>query len=187
MKFLDRLFGPRLDPDGRKVGLRPVSEENPAIERRRQRAVDALHILDTPSEARFDHIVALARQAYGTESAIFSVIDHDRGWHKSRSGNTVVEVERASSLCSVTIRGAGSMVIGDASTDERFMHSPGVESDPGVRFYAGIPIKAPGGEQIGALCVYDSTPREASAVDDADLRKLGHLIETELRSDGAWH
>lgn len=172
---------PRLDPDGRSVGPRPVAAEHSAIEKRRQRAVDALGILDSPAEDRFDHIVTMARQLYGTESAVFSVIDRNREWHKSRSGNTVEQAERSNSFCSVTIRGTGPMVIGDASADDRFSSNAAVTSDPGVRFYAGIPIRAPGGEQIGALCVYDPSPRVSSEVDEEALRRLGHLIESELR------
>lgn len=180
-------FWRRLDPDGRRVGPRPASEENQRIERRRQRAVEGLGILDTPAEERFDHIVSLARQLYGTDSAVFSVIDNDREWHKSRSGNTVEEAARTSSFCSVTIRGTGPMVIGDASHDERFNATPAVVDDPNIRFYAGVPIKAPGGEQIGALCVYDPNPRDAVGVDAADLRRLGHLIEAELKAPSAKH
>lgn len=171
-----------LDPDGRTIGPRPVSAENPAIERRRQRAVDALGILDTPSEERFDRIVTMARQLYHTDSAVFSVIDRDREWHKSRSGDTVEVAERTASFCSVTIRGDDALVVGDASKDDRFSETPGVLGDPNLRFYAGYPVRAPGGEQIGALCVYDPTPRNVDEVDESMLRQLAHLIEAELRA-----
>jgi GAF domain-containing protein len=77
------------------------------------------------------------------------------------------------------------MVIGDASDDERFSTTAAVVDDPNIRFYAGVPIKAPGGEQIGALCVYDPTPREAGEVNEADLRRLGRLLETELKASKA--
>lgn len=182
MSLLSRFKRGALDPDGRTVGPRPVSEEDPAIERRRQRAVDGLAIVDTAPEDRFDRIVTMARQLYNTESAVFSVIDRDREWHKSRSGiNTVEQTERTSSFCSVTIRGTESMVVGDASTDERFSHTPAVEGDPNIRFYAGFPVRAPGGQQIGALCVYDPKPRVQTEVDGTMLRQLAHLIEAELR------
>lgn len=182
MSLLSRFRRTALDPDGRTVGPRPVTEENAAIERRRQRAVDAVGILDTSPEDRFDRIVTMARQLYNTESAVFSVIDRDREWHKSRSGiNTVDQTARTSSFCSVTIRGRESMIVGDASKDERFSHTPAVEGDPNIRFYAGFPVRAPGGEQIGALCVYDPKPRDQGEVDQTMLRQLAHLIEAELR------
>ena len=178
----DGVASVRARTEGRTVGPRPASAENQAIERRRQRAVDALGILDTPSEDRFDRIVTMARQLYHTEAAVFSVIDRDREWHKSRSGNTVEEAERTASFCSVTIRGTDALIVGDASKDDRFSASPGVVGDPHVRFYAGFPVTAPGGEQIGALCIYDPEPRRADEVDDSMLRQLAHLIEAELRA-----
>ena len=143
--------------------------------------MDALGIVDTPAEDRFDRIVTMARQLYGTESAVFSVIDRDREWHKSRSGNTIEAAERTASFCSVTIRGADTLIVGDASKDDRFSATAAVEGDPNIRFYAGFPVRAPGGEQIGALCVYDPTPRDAAAIDDSMLRQLAHLLEAELR------
>jgi len=182
VSLLSRLRRPALDPEGRTVGPRAASDENPAIERRRQRAVDRLGILDTPSEERFDRIVTMARQLYHTDSAVFSVIDRDREWHKSRSGDTVEEAVRTASFCSVTIRGEDALVVGDASKDDRFNDTPSVVGDPKLRFYAGFPVRAPGGEQIGALCVYDPEPRNADEVDESMLRQLAHLIEAELRA-----
>ena len=165
----------------RSTGPRAASEEPVEHERRRQKAVDALGIVDTPAEDRFDRIVTMARQLYGTESAVFSVIDRDREWHKSRSGNTVEQASRTASFCSVTIRGTDAMVVGDASKDDRFRETAAVEGDPNIRFYAGFPVQAPNGQQIGALCVYDPTPRNADEIDDSMLRQLAHLIEAELR------
>jgi hypothetical protein len=171
----------RRSNEARSVGPRAVEQETVEWERKRQKAVDALKILDTPAEDRFDRIVTMARQLYGTESAVFSILDNDREWHKSRSGDTIEQTDRTGSFCSVTIRGADAMIIGDASKDDRFASVAAVAEDPGIRFYAGFPVKAPGGEQIGALCVYDPTPRQASEVDDAMLRQLAHLLEAELR------
>lgn len=169
------------DARARVEGPRPASAEPAAAEAVRQRAVDLLGIADTPPEDRFDRIVTMARQLYHTDSAVFSVIDRDREWHKSRSGNTVEEVARTSSFCSVAIRGVSSLVVGDASLDARFRDTPSVVDDPNLRFYAGMPVHSASGETIGALCVYDPVPREASEVDDTLLRQLAHLIELELR------
>jgi GAF domain-containing protein len=167
--------------NGRSEGPRPASAEPVERERRRQKAVDDLNILDTAPEDRFDRIVTMARQLYGTESAVFSIIDNDREWHKSRSGKTILEAARTSSFCSVTIRGRDSMIVGDASADPRFNETAAVVDDPGIRFYAGYPVKAPGGQQIGALCVYDPKPRDGATVDDSMLRQLAHLLEAELK------
>ena len=160
---------------GAKLAFEAVSEEQ------RQKAVDDLGILDTQPEDRFDRIVTMARQLYGTDSAVFSIIDREREWHKSMAGTDTVEVARSSSFCNVTIRQTGGMVIEDATADERFSDNPVVTGDPGIRFYAGVPVEGPQGERIGALCVYDPKPRTGEEVDETMLRQLAHLIEAELR------
>lgn len=156
----------------------PVS---PTAEAERQAAVDSLGILDTPADERFDRIVALARDVYGTEVAVFSVIDRDREWHKSTVGTDIDELARSSSFCSHTIRARGAMVVPDLRLDERFEHNPFVEGEPHFRFYAGFPVESPSGERIGALCVLDSSPRDSADVDESTLRELALRIQAELR------
>lgn len=169
----------RTERQVRSVGPRPGSAEPAAFEVPRQAAVEALGILDTPREERFDRIVTMARQLYRTESAVFSVIDNEREWHKARSGDTIEQTTRDASFCSVTIRGSGPFIIADASVDERFRDTQPVAD--GVRFYAGYPVHAPTGEAIGALCVYDPSPRDLEGVDQEMLKGLAALIEAELR------
>ena len=55
-------------------------------EETRQKALDDLHIVDTPSEERFDRITRLAQQLFGVETAAITLIDHDRQWFKSKMG-----------------------------------------------------------------------------------------------------
>jgi diguanylate cyclase (GGDEF)-like protein len=74
------------------------------------------------------------------------------------------------------------MVISDAQQDERFSDNPLVTGDPHIRFYAGHPIKAPGGQPIGALCVIDSHPRSGDGVDTESLRDLAAMVEDEIAS-----
>ena len=46
----------------------------------------------------------------------------------------------------------------DATVDDRFADNPFVVGDPHLRFYAGEPLHAPGGEAVGTLCVLDTEP-----------------------------
>jgi GAF domain-containing protein len=152
------------------------------VEQRRQAAVDALAIVDTAAEDRFDRIVSMARQLYGTETAVFSIIDHGREWHKAISGPADEQVDRGTSFCSVTIRGNGPLVVPDAQADARFSDVQAVVDEPHIRFYAGFPVKDRRGQRVGALCVYDSEPRDETDIDPSMLAQLAHLIEAELRA-----
>ena len=64
--------------------------------------------------------------------------------------------------------------------DPRFQDSSIVVSGPGIRYYAGFPVDAPGGQRIGALCVFDTVPHAADDIDVELLRGLAQLVQDEL-------
>jgi GAF domain-containing protein len=149
-------------------------------EESRQRAVDALRILDTPPEERFDRIVAFAQRAFRARYAALTIIDNDRQWQKSAAGTEREEVDRVFSICATTMQLPGELIVPDTLADERFPHPPTKEGKPPVRFYAGFPIEAPEGQRIGALCVLDTAPRDESTIDRALLRDLALMVQREV-------
>jgi serine phosphatase RsbU (regulator of sigma subunit) len=72
------------------------------------------------------------------------------------------------------------LVVEDATSDERFAANPYVTGDPNVRFYAGQPLEAPGGERLGTLCILDDRPRALSDPDRRLLQELATWVEREL-------
>jgi PAS domain S-box-containing protein len=58
-----------------------------------------------------------------------------------------------------TLQGDSALIVPDALLDPRFANEPLVTGDPGVRFYAGMPLIAASGERLGTLCVIDFKPR----------------------------
>ncbi|MCK5858212.1 ATP-binding protein [Abyssibacter sp.] len=150
-------------------------------ERARCEALWDLNILDTPPEARFDRLTRLAQQLFGVEIALVSLVDADRQWFKSRQGLEVSETARSVSFCSHAIDHDRPLVIEDTLQDDRFAENPLVVGEPHIRFYAGCPLKGPGGYLIGTLCIIDPKPRRFSDQDRDALRVLGELVEVELR------
>ena len=57
-------------------------------------------------------------------------------------------------------------------SDESFADNSLVAGDPKIRFYAGMPLYASGGEPVGTLCLIDTKAREFSEVDRAVLNEL---------------
>ena len=166
---------------GPVVAAPPVipSLDDPA-ELRRQQAVDALGIVESPPEERFDRIVNMAKSLYHTDAAAFSIVDHSREWMKACVGYPTADITRERSFCSVTIQQDEPLFVGDATRDPRFSNHPGVVGAPHVRFYYGVPIHGRDGERIGALCVIDTSPRERGSVDESQLLQLAQLIQLEL-------
>lgn len=149
-------------------------------EARRLAALRATQLLDTPSEARFDRWVQLARKTFDVPISLVSFVDADRQWFKAAEGMTERETPRSISFCSHAIQQPKIMVVEDATKDERFQHNPLVVNEPGIRFYAGAPLQTPNGEQVGTLCIIDTQPRQLTAEQMISLRALGDAVQAEM-------
>jgi diguanylate cyclase (GGDEF)-like protein len=159
----------------------------PPEETRRVAALHALNILDTEPEERFDRITRLAQRLYGTSMASVTLLDSDRAWLKSQQGVDLEDLDpggspRETSFCSHAILDTETTVVADATLDERFADNPHVLGDPNIRFYAGHPVAAPGGEPLGTLCVFDDKPRAAEDFDAEALQELAAMVEAEVAS-----
>jgi GAF domain-containing protein len=159
----------------------------PANEPDRLRALRQLLILDTPPEERFDRLTAFATQEFDVPTALLSLVDDDRQWFKSRVGMGQCETSRGISFCGHAILQDDIMVVPDVNLDERFTDNPLVTGEPHIRFYAGAPLRLPGGQNVGTLCLMDDKPRTLDAIDLAILASLRDLAVEELvrRQQGA--
>lgn len=152
-------------------------------ERRRQTALEELGILDTPRDERVDRVARLAREMFGVPMVSVSLIDRDRQWRKSQIGLGADEAPRQDSFCDYTVRANRTVIIEDASATDAFADNPFVSGDPHLRFYAGHPLRAPGGEPIGTLCVLDTVPRTLSRAQQLLLRDLAFWVQNEIVHD----
>ena len=152
----------------------------PKNEADRLAALRAMHLLDTPSEDRFDRITRLVAAVFSVPIAYIALIDSDRQWFKSKCGLTVDETGREISFCGHAILQDEPLIIYDTLEDERFADNPLVVEEPGVRFYAGIPLAGPNGFKVGTLCIADTQPWTPEALDLETLKKLAELAQHEL-------
>jgi PAS domain S-box-containing protein len=130
-------------------------------------AVDALRglsVLDSEPEAEFDAIVRAASVVCGTPISALSLIDADRQWFKAITGLPgFTETPRDVSFCAHVVCQDGCFEVPDATQDPRFADNPLVVGPPGIRFYAGAPVKLRDGTRIGSMCVIDRQPRQLDA------------------------
>ena len=143
----------------------------------------AYGILDTPREAEFDDLVALASRICETPVALVSLMDADRQWFKAAVGVEMPERPYEASLCSHIILQKGLQEVPDLTQDARFADNAVVAGDPNLRFYAGVPLETPGGFPIGTLCVIDTEARTLTDLQRETLRVLARqaMIQIELR------
>lgn len=71
-----------------------------------------------------------------------------------------------------------AMIVPDCRKDPRFRDRDYVVSEPGVRFYAGVPITTKNGHRIGIYAVSDEKPRDALSA--ADVRFLEDVAATVM-------
>src|SRR5579863_7996979 len=138
------------------------------------------NVLDTQPEESFDRITRLVKLSLRVPTSVVSLVDRDRQWFKSRQGTDTIETPRSISFCTHTIQRDEPMVIPNALEDPRFANSPLVTCQDGVRFYVGVPLKTPGGFNIGALCAIDSEPRTVTLDQIGVMQDLARLVVDEL-------
>jgi signal transduction histidine kinase len=149
-------------------------------EARRLETLQDYRVLDSPKEEVFDNIARLACKVFNTPIALVSLIDRERQWFKTHIGLSTRETPREFAFCEYAIRADATLVVQDATLDERFKSNPLVTGDPHIRFYCGVPLRAMNGANLGTLCVIDRTPRELTTAELSTLEMLGRQVELEL-------
>jgi GAF domain-containing protein len=162
---------PETGRSGEGLALSPEEREAARLD-----ALEHFDILDSPSEEAFDRITRLARKQFDVPTSIVSFIDGHRQWYKSCKGTNTSEVPRGDSFCRYVMAYGGPLVVPNATHDPRFAQNPYVRTDPGVRFYAGFPLRTNDGHTLGTLCLVDVKPREFDPDHLELMSDLAHIV-----------
>lgn len=127
-----------------------------------------------------DRLVRAAAETAGVPMAILNVVDADRQLFKARVGLDETAAPRDLAFCDHVIRSDAELVVPDTAADPRFVDHPNVVGPPGVRFYAGFPLRTPAGAVLGTLCVLDVRPRELTDGQRLVLRVLAEQAVAQL-------
>ena len=153
----------------------------PANEWQRMQALLKTGLLDSPPEEALDRITRIAKQSFGVDIALVSLIDSDRQWFKSSQGLSACETHRDLSFCGHAILDEAVFIVEDTLQDLRFVDNPLVLAAPYIRFYAGAPLHSSDGYRLGTLCVIDPQPRSFSEQEAQLLRELADCVEEQIR------
>ena len=158
--------------------FRPLA---PTVEECRLRALAEHDLLDAPPDPALTHIVELAARLLDAPAAFVSLVDRDRQVLHAKVGVDLCETPRNVAFCALTIRQDDILVTLDASRDPRFRDNPLVTGPPGIRFYAGVPLRTVDGHAIGTLCLAGPEPRLVFTEDDRKtLNDLARLARDRL-------
>lgn len=155
----------------------PVPQE----ETERLQELESYDILDTAPEQIYDDLVFLASQICGTDIAAITLIDEDRQWFKAKRGIDGDETAREDAFCAhAIVQPDRTLVVEDATQDDRFRDNPYVQGDPHIRFYAGAPLVTPDGRGLGTICAIDDEPGQLSKAQKRGLKALSNMVMTQL-------
>lgn len=160
--------------------------EKPANESDRIKALRAYAILDTPADKHFDDLVVVASYICETPIAMVSLVDADRQWFKSKIGLEVEQTSRDVAFCGHAILEDTILEVPDATVDPRFADNALVIGDPGIRFYAGVPLITSDNFALGTLCVVDRQPRELNDAQREALAALARQVVAMIESHRAY-
>ena len=150
----------------------------PINEAQRQLQVTQLCRLDTTPDEVFEHIVSMVAAYFQAPIALISIVDEQRQWFTARVGLLAQETPRQDSFCAYAILANEPFQVLDATQDVRFQNNPLVTGEPGIRFYAGMPLVTPEGLGLGSLCIIDTQPRRAMT--PQELSMLEHFAKLTM-------
>lgn len=153
----------------------------PVDEHKRQAAVDQLRLTDLEIEEAFERVASLVARLLNVPISLFTVLDRDRAFARAAVGLSTREGPRDLSFCSHTILQDDVLVVEDTRQHEVFRDHPYVTGPPHMVFYASVPVRAPNGQPVGALCGIDVRPRIMTPMMHDVLVTLGAVLEDELR------
>ncbi|MEU7901455.1 ATP-binding protein [Actinoplanes sp. NPDC049118] len=146
-------------------------------ERQRLAALHGYRVLDAPADDELEAVVRVAAMVAGVPTAVLNLIDENRQCQLTSTGFAGADSPRADSMCAVHFREGGFVWVADAAADPVYKDNPWVDGRLGnVRFYVSAPLVTPEGHALGALCVFDSVPRELGDEQIARLEDLARVV-----------
>lgn len=139
-------------------------------------AVTSFIELNLENDRELQEIIELASAVSNTPYACISVLDKETQYLKVKKGINEVAIPREISFCTHTINQNDIMVVPNLLKDERFINNPWVSGNPGLRFYAGMPISTRSGQKLGALCVLDVKQRSLNKNQQQVIKILANQV-----------
>ncbi|MDW3225021.1 MAG: PAS domain S-box protein [Paracoccaceae bacterium] len=151
-----------------------------------EHSLQRLSLVDVPETEDFDRFTRLATKMLGVPVALVSIVDfdEDRQFFTSACGladpwASARQTPLSHSFCQHVVSNDKPLIIEDARVHPLVHDNPAID-DLNVIAYLGIPIAAPDGTCLGALCAIDSKPRMWSREDVCVLTDLAASVTSQI-------
>lgn len=163
----------------------PQDHEDILAATKRLRALSGADLLETLPEPAYDRMTRLATRILGAPVSLMSLVSPEQQFFKSAYGlpddlKDTRATPLSHSMCQYVVTQNQGLAVHDARTHPLLKHNGAIE-DLGVIAYLGEPIRSPNGQVLGSFCAIDDKPHLWTAEDQAILRDLADMIESEMR------
>ncbi len=160
-----------------------AAEEPGVADTARLEALLESGLMDSPPEAEFDALTALAQAILKVPVALVSLVDDRRQFFKSVAAGPdwpgLTGTPLSHSFCKHVVARDAPLIVNEASKHPLVWDNPAI-SEYGVAAYLGVPVHAPSGQPLGSLCAVDTTPRVWSTQELEVLKNLSLMVRREL-------
>ncbi|RMH86471.1 diguanylate cyclase [Pseudomonas sp. AOB-7] len=149
--------------------------------------MQSLYSNDAPASAndeRFDGLLRLARRHFDVMAALLLTGGEGRRRVRACAGLSAVQLARVGLLGNWACAD-GLYLVADAQRDASLRDHDLVVAAPHLRFLAACPMRAPGGDVLGMLYLFDDRPRELDAAQQQALLEFAGLALELLGRDEA--
>jgi PAS domain S-box-containing protein len=142
-----------------------------------------ISFLDSLSQKIMDRIVGLAARIFKVPVALLTLNGQTQPLLKASFGLDLSHAKPENSSGSYSIYSEQTLIVADVQLDSRFANHPLLNHQPGLRFYAGVPLHTSTGYHLGTLCLVDWHPRFLSLEEQASLEDLALLVAGQLEQN----
>ncbi len=148
-------------------------------ERKRENVLEQFDWSHLQETTCLDRLAEAVSAVADVPTAYVALMKSDVQCVMSGVGMSRHEFVRDNTFCAHTITGEEVIIVRDATRDARFADNPFVQHDPGIRFYAGLPIIVDD-VPVGTMCAIDYEPRTLRMDARSELFGLLHTAESYL-------
>lgn len=127
----------------------------------------------------FDDLAQLTAGIIGTQVCLINLVDLDRQMTIGSFGVSRDQLQPGESVCQYTVLQDSPLEILDLSSDPRFCNFKSLVRS-GIRYYYGVPLSAPNGTKLGALCILNMEPVVLDNIKRSSLQLLAEQAARRL-------
>lgn len=152
---------------------------SPELEARREAVLDELDRQTIRKDAALRRVSEAIATICDVPIAHVSLMETEQQCVVGHVGLEMGSYDRDRTFCTYTIAENEVVLVEDAADDPRFEDNPFVTRDPGISFYAGIPVVL-NGAPVGTMCAIDTRPRQLEVKPRSELFGLLQTLEAHL-------